>query len=99
MIKSSIILANLEFKSRPTKVLSDLTCVYQVENLGKGIVDEIRAVEKLRMVSRDTIVAGGSLPVLEMVWGTTSGIRGDEVGERRRRIHFGAARLADRDET
>jgi hypothetical protein len=44
---------------------------------GEGIVEEIRAVEELRRVGRDTVVVVDPLPVRENVWGDSSGIRGD----------------------
>ena len=44
---------------------------------GDGIFEEIRAVEELRRVRRDTVVVGGPLPVRENVWGDSGGIRGD----------------------
>ena len=44
---------------------------------GEGITDEIRAVEELRWVIRDTIVVVGLLPVRDIVFGDSSGIRGD----------------------
>lgn len=34
---------------------------------GRGIFEEIRAVEELRMVGRDTVVVGGPLPVRDDV--------------------------------
>jgi len=44
---------------------------------GEGIFEEIRAVEELGRVGRDTVVVGSPLPVRENVWGDSSAIRGD----------------------
>ena len=53
---------------------------------GEGIFEEIRAVEELRRVGRDTVVVSGPLPVRENVWGDRGGIRDDgECREVRRR--------------
>ena len=45
---------------------------------GEGIFEEIRAVEELRGIGRDTVVVCGPLPVRENVWGDSSDIRGGE---------------------
>jgi hypothetical protein len=44
---------------------------------GEGIFEEIRAIEELRMVERDTVVVCGPLPDREIVWGDRGGTRGD----------------------
>ena len=54
---------------------------------GEGIFEEIRAVEELRMVWRDTVVVSGPLPVRENVCrsherGMREGMRGAPERER-----------------
>ncbi len=44
---------------------------------GDGIFEEIRAVEEVGMVGRDTMVVSGSLPVRYIIWGDSGAIRGD----------------------
>ncbi len=44
---------------------------------GEGTFEEIRAVEEVGMVGRDTVVVRGSLPVRDNVGGESGAIRGD----------------------
>jgi hypothetical protein len=39
---------------------------------------EIRAVEELRRVERDTVIVGGLLPIRDNVWAGSGGGRGAE---------------------
>lgn len=46
---------------------------------GEGMLEEIRAVEEVGMVRRDTLVVRGSLPVRDYIGGESGAIRGDET--------------------
>ena len=56
---------------------------------GEGIFEEIRAVEELRMVRRDTVVVCGPLPDREIVWGDSGGTRGNGECREGRRLAKG----------
>lgn len=45
---------------------------------GEGIFDEVRAVEELRMVVRDSVIVLNPLPLRDTVWGDS----GRDVGRR-----------------
>jgi len=50
---------------------------------GEGMFEEIRAVEEVGIVGRDTMVVRGSLPVRDKVGGESGTIRGDGAVGRR----------------
>jgi len=52
---------------------------------GEGILEEIRAVEELRRVRRDTAVVGGPFPVQESIWCRICSIQGSGEGRGVRR--------------